>query len=56
MPAAAYARLSKGKSFPGLSMIEQSSPIRPVIESLVLIWAASDLEEWTDQVVFLPFD
>jgi hypothetical protein len=55
MPAAAYARLSGGQSFPGLFMVQQTSPIGPVIENLVLIWAASDLEEWKDQVVFLPF-
>ena len=54
MPAAAYARLSEGESFPGLFMIEQMSAIGPVIESLLLIWSASELEEWKDQVVFLP--
>jgi len=56
MPAAAYARLSRGQSFPGLFMVQQTSPIGPVIENLVLIWAASDLEEWKDQVVFLPLE
>jgi len=56
MPAAAYARLFRGQSFPGLFMVQQMSPIGPMIESLVLIWAASDLEEWKDQVVFLPLE
>jgi hypothetical protein len=56
MPAAAYARLFSGHSFPSLFMVQQTSPIGPAIESLVLIWAASDLEEWKDQVVFLPLD
>ncbi len=56
MPTAAYARLYRGQSFPGLFMVPQSSPIGPVIESLLLIWAVSELEEWRDQVVFLPFD
>lgn len=55
MPAAAYARLSRSQSFPGLFMVQQSSPIGPVIENLVLIWAASELEEWQNQVMFLPF-
>jgi hypothetical protein len=54
MPAAAFARLSAGKSFPGLFMSPQSSPIASIIDSLVLIWAASELEEWQDRVVFLP--
>jgi hypothetical protein len=54
MPAAAYARLSTGESFPGLFMVQQTSPIRSIIDSLVLIWAASDLDEWKGRVVFLP--
>jgi uncharacterized protein DUF5615 len=55
MPAAAYARLAGGRSFPGLFMVHQRTPIGPIVENLVLIWATSELEEWKDQVVFLPF-
>ena len=55
MPAAAYTRLAAGQSFPGLFMVQQSSPIASVIENLVLIWAASELEEWQNQIVFVPF-
>jgi hypothetical protein len=54
MPAAAFARLSAGASLAGLFMVPQSSPIAPIIDSLVMIWAASELDEWKDQVVFLP--
>jgi hypothetical protein len=54
MPAAAYARAAAGDSFPGLFMVQQMLPIKPVIENLVLIWSASELEEWQDQVVYLP--
>ena len=55
MPAAAFARLTTGGTFPGLFMVQQSLPIKPVIESIVLIWSASELEEWKDQIVYLPF-
>jgi hypothetical protein len=55
MPAAAYARLAAGESFAGLFMISQLSPIAPIIDSLVMIWAASEFEEWKEEVVFLPF-
>ena len=55
MPAAAYARLAVGDSFPGLFMVQQTLPIGPVIEGIVLIWSASELEAWKDQVVYLPF-
>ena len=54
MPAAAYARFSTGKSFPGVFMVQQALPIGPMIEDLVLVWSGSELEEWKDQVVFLP--
>jgi hypothetical protein len=54
MPAAAHARLAGGRSFPGMFMVQQTLPIGPVIEDLVLIWSSSELEEWKDQVVFLP--
>jgi hypothetical protein len=54
MPAAAYARLSDGRSFPGLLMVQQTLPISSIIESLMLIWSVSELEEWQGQIVFLP--
>jgi len=41
MPAAAYARFSGGKSFPGLFMVQQTLPIGPVIDDLVLIWSGT---------------
>jgi hypothetical protein len=37
-------------------MVQQTLPIRPVIESIVLIWSASQLEEWKNQVVYLPLE
>ncbi len=40
MPATVHTRLSTGGSIPGLFMVRQSSPIGPIIESLVLIWRA----------------
>jgi len=56
MPSAAYARVAAGHSFPGLFMVQQALPIRAVIDSLVLVWSTSELEEWKDQVVYLPFE
>jgi hypothetical protein len=50
----AYARLAAGEAMVGLLMVRQSEPIAPVIDGLVLIWSASEAEEWTDQVRFLP--
>ena len=54
MPAAAFSRLSSGLPLPGLFVVSQSVPVIAVIESLILIWAASEAEEWSGQVLFLP--
>ncbi len=56
MPAAAYERLAAGKTIAGLLMVQQTSPIGPIIDNLILIWSASEAEEWENQVCFLPFD
>lgn len=56
MPAAAFDRISAGEPLPGLFMVKQSSPIGAIIDGLLLIWAASELEEWRDQIVFLPWE
>lgn len=54
MPGHARARTASGGHTAGLFMVRQRDPIEPVIDSLVLIWSASDAEEWHEQVVFLP--
>lgn len=54
MPNQAYTRLAAGDPMRGLLMVRQLQPIAPVIDSLVLIWSASEAEEWQDQVRFLP--
>ena len=54
MSAAAYQRIEEGKSMTGLFLVHQWQPIGAVIDSLVLIWAASDAAEWQNRVEFLP--
>lgn len=56
MPATAYERMAAGQTIAGLLMVQQTSPIGPIIDDLLLIWSASEAEEWENQVVFLPFD
>ena len=55
MPAAAFAHREAGDAFAGLFMVPQRSPISRIIDNIVMILAASELEEWKNQVVFLPF-
>jgi Domain of unknown function (DUF5615) len=54
MREAASARLASGLSMSGLLLAHQRTPVSPIIESLLLIWAASEAEEWAAQVEFLP--
>ena len=39
---------------PGVILIPQKLPLSTAIEQLVLIWLASEAEEWVDQIRFLP--
>ncbi len=54
MSAHAYARMNGGEKMTGLLMVHQMTPLALVIDNLVLIWAASEAEEWENQVRFLP--
>jgi len=54
MPAAAFARIEGGQPLAGLLMVKQTEPVGPIIENLLLIWQASEIQEWKDQVAFLP--
>ena len=42
------------RSTPGVIIIPQSTSIGVAIEELLLIWEASDLEEWRDRLVWVP--
>ncbi|MEE8587049.1 MAG: DUF5615 family PIN-like protein [Acidobacteriota bacterium] len=39
---------------PGLIVVPQKMPIAQAAEELVLIWAATEAEEWKNQVCVLP--
>jgi hypothetical protein len=48
--------MAEGRTIAGLLMAQQSSPIGPIVDDLLLIWSASEAEEWENQGVFVPFD
>jgi hypothetical protein len=54
MTAHAAARISSGQTLPGIFLAHQSESVGTVIEELILIWTASEAEEWVNQVTFLP--
>lgn len=48
-------RIAEGKSNPGLFIVPQQQAVAGVVESLLLIWTASNAEDWRDFIVYLPF-
>ena len=46
--------LQMSGSSPGVFLVKQESPIGPVIEELVLIWSATDAEEWMNRILRIP--
>lgn len=51
----AATRIRDGEPMHGLFVTDQRGPLAPVIESLVVIWVASEAEEWQGRIVYLPF-
>ena len=39
---------------PGVILIPQSLPVSTAIEELLIVWLASEAEEWVNQIRFLP--
>ncbi len=54
MGTAARARLDARQPMNGLLLAHQRTPVSTTIESLLLIWSASDAEERSGQIGFLP--
>lgn len=46
--------LMSGMPSPGVFLVSQHAPIGDVIEDLILIWAASDLDEWKNRILNIP--
>jgi len=53
MPAA-FARFLDEHSSPGVFIVPQSMEFLVAIESLLMIWAASDVAEWSNRICRLP--
>jgi hypothetical protein len=49
-----FSRLIEKHPSPGLVIISQDLDIGRAIEELLLVWAASEAEEWENAVIFLP--
>jgi len=53
MPAH-FADFLELQSSPGVIIVSQDLDIGAAIEDLLLIWAATEAEEWVDQLGFVP--
>ena len=54
MPAH-FSRLTPTAASAGLIVVSQSLPTRDAIEQILIVWAASDADEWRNCIGFLPF-
>ncbi|MGO8789424.1 MAG: DUF5615 family PIN-like protein [Terriglobia bacterium] len=50
----AFAEFVMATSSPGVFVISQKVDQLAAIEALLLVWAASETEEWTDRICTLP--
>jgi hypothetical protein len=50
----AEQRVQDAEGIAGVFLVKQQHVTRQVAESVVLIWSASELEEWRDKIVYLP--
>lgn len=43
-----------GSSSPGVLIAPQGAPVGRVIESILLVWIASEADQWVDRIAWLP--
>jgi predicted nuclease of predicted toxin-antitoxin system len=49
-----FARFKDAAPCPGIVLLREAISIATAIEELVLIWSASEAEEWVDRLVWIP--
>lgn len=49
-----FAEFIAHTSSPGLLLIPQHLPVAVAVEDILLIWVASDAEEWVNRIRYLP--
>jgi hypothetical protein len=54
MPHHFRAFLKSGMHSPGVLIVPQGVPTGAAIESILLLWIASEANEWRDRVAWLP--
>lgn len=49
-----FAKFISTQPSPGLFVVSQRTDVRIVIEELIMIWEASEAEEWVDTIRSIP--
>jgi hypothetical protein len=49
-----FARYVESAPSPGVILLREATPIATAIEELVLIWSASEGDEWMNRLVWIP--
>jgi hypothetical protein len=55
IPIHLQAHLDKGRHIPGILLLRRGVSIGQVIEELLMIWSASDMQEYRNQIKYVPF-
>ena len=53
MPAH-FRRFTARRTSPGIIIVSRNTSLAAAIEELLLIWAASEPEEWRNRLLFIP--
>lgn len=54
MPDYFHQFVAAGNRSPGLLLVPQDAPVGDVVDSLLLIWIASEAHDWVNRIEWLP--
>lgn len=54
MPTHFAEHLASGEHTPGVILLHQNLPIAQAIDALLLVWEASEPDDWYDALTYLP--
>lgn len=49
-----FEQFTRTTPSPGVLVVREGTPIRTAIEEIVLIWTASDVDDWVNRLVWIP--
>ena len=49
-----FRRFTQGRRSPGVLLVRQDLPVGEAIETLLLIWEASEADEWVNRLCLVP--